>query len=109
MTPADTLLQAYRRGNIAEISEAEVAHQDERLAAYGDRRSVHHADPPGYRDAFYRVLDEQAAEPQEHRISLLQSNQSELVLHDLCIANPDGQVLIEGVAGEAIRCDDGHA
>ncbi|MBP8172142.1 MAG: ABC transporter ATP-binding protein/permease, partial [Pseudomonas sp.] len=44
-----------------------------------------------------QVLDEQAAEPQEHRISLLQSNQSELVLHDLCIANPDGQVLIEGL------------
>lgn len=42
-----------------------------------------------------QVLDEQAAEPQEHRISVLQSNQSELVLRDLCIANPDGQVLIE--------------
>lgn len=44
-----------------------------------------------------QVLDEQAAEPQEYRINLRQSNQSELVLRDLCIANPDGQVLIEGL------------
>ena len=42
------------------------------------------------------LLDEQAAEPQEHRINLLQSNQHELVLRDLCIANPDGLVLLEG-------------
>jgi putative ATP-binding cassette transporter len=41
-------------------------------------------------------LDEQAGEPQEHRISVLQSNQHELVLRDLCIANPDGLVLLEG-------------
>ena len=61
MTAADTLLQAYRRGDLSEVAAAEVAHQDDRLAAYGDRRAVHHADPPGYRDAFYRVLDEQAA------------------------------------------------
>ncbi|HRL92827.1 MAG TPA: ABC transporter ATP-binding protein/permease [Pseudomonas sp.] len=44
-----------------------------------------------------QTLDEQAAEPQEHRISVLQSNQSELVLRDLCIASPEGQVLIEGL------------
>ncbi len=67
MTPADTLLRAYQRGNLTEISAAEVAFQDERLAAYGDRRSVHHADPPGYRDAFYRVLDEQAAIEEQAR------------------------------------------
>jgi putative ATP-binding cassette transporter len=43
-----------------------------------------------------QLLDEQAGEPQEHRISVLQSNQHELVLRDLCIANPDGLVLLEG-------------
>lgn len=67
MTTADTLLRAYQHGNLAEISEAEVAYQDERLAVYGDRRSVHHADPPGYRDAFYRVLAEQAAIEEQAR------------------------------------------
>jgi len=61
MTAADALLRAYQRGDLAEISEAEVAYQDEALAAYGPRRAVHHSDPPGYREAFYRVLDEQAA------------------------------------------------
>ena len=61
MTSTDTLLQAYRRGNIAEISEAEVAHQDERLAAYGDVGALLHAEPPGYAVAFQRVMDEQAA------------------------------------------------
>ena len=43
-----------------------------------------------------QVLDEQASEPQEHRISVAQSNQHELVLRDLCIANPDGLILLEG-------------
>lgn len=42
-----------------------------------------------------QLLDEQAAEPQEHRITLLQSNRHELVLRDLCIANPDGLILLE--------------
>ncbi|MFZ6049292.1 ABC transporter ATP-binding protein/permease [Pseudomonas sp. CR3202] len=42
-------------------------------------------------------LEELAAEPQADRISLVQSNKPELVLRDLCIANPDGQVLIEGL------------
>jgi putative ATP-binding cassette transporter len=44
-----------------------------------------------------QLLDEQAAKPQEHRINLTQSNQNELVLRDLCIANPDGLVLLEGL------------
>lgn len=43
------------------------------------------------------LLDEQAAVPQEHRISLAQSNQAELVLRDLCIASPEGLILIEGL------------
>lgn len=43
------------------------------------------------------LLEERVAEPQEHRISLAQSNQTELVLRDLCISNPDGQILIEGL------------
>lgn len=43
-----------------------------------------------------QVLDEQASEPQEHRISVAQSTQHELVLRDLCIANPDGLILLEG-------------
>ncbi|MBX9755531.1 MAG: ABC transporter ATP-binding protein/permease, partial [Pseudomonadaceae bacterium] len=43
-----------------------------------------------------QVLDEQASEPQEHRISVAQSNQHELVLRDLCIANPDGLILLVG-------------
>ncbi|WP_251702210.1 ABC transporter ATP-binding protein/permease [Metapseudomonas boanensis] len=42
-------------------------------------------------------LEEQAAEPQDHRISLAKSNQSELVLRDLCISNPDGKILIQGL------------
>ncbi|WP_280349641.1 ABC transporter ATP-binding protein/permease [Pseudomonas sp. BN414] len=41
-------------------------------------------------------LEDQAAQPQ-HRICLTQSQQAEIVLRDLCIANPDGQVLIEGL------------
>jgi putative ATP-binding cassette transporter len=44
-----------------------------------------------------QLLDEQAAQPQEHRISVTQSSQHELVLRDLCIVNPDGLVLIEGL------------
>ena len=61
MTPADILLRAYQGGNLSEISEAEVAHQDERLAAYGDVGALLHAEPPGYAVAFQRVMDEQAA------------------------------------------------
>ena len=61
MTTAEALLHAYRRGDLAEISEAEVAHQDERLAAYGDVGALLHAEPPGYTTAFQRVMDEQAA------------------------------------------------
>ncbi|NWL77460.1 ABC transporter [Pseudomonas taiwanensis] len=41
-------------------------------------------------------LEDQDAQPQ-HRICLAQSQQAEIVLRDLCIANPDGQVLIEGL------------
>ena len=67
MTAADALLRAYQRGDLAEISEAEVAYQDERLAAFGPRRAVHHADPPGYREAFYRVLDEMRAIEEQAR------------------------------------------
>ncbi|WP_342247220.1 ABC transporter ATP-binding protein/permease [Pseudomonas sp. OTU5201] len=43
------------------------------------------------------LLEERAAVRQEHRISLAQSNQAQLVLRDLCISNPDGKVLIEGL------------
>ena len=60
MIPAEALLRAYQRVTLAEISEAEVAHQDERLAAYGDVGSLLHAEPPGYAAAFQRVMDEQA-------------------------------------------------
>lgn len=45
-----------------------------------------------------QLLDEQAAQPQEHRISVAQSTQHELVLRDLCIANPDGLILLEGLS-----------
>ncbi len=41
-------------------------------------------------------LEDQAARPQ-NRICLAQSQQAEIVLRDLCIANPDGQVLIDGL------------
>ena len=61
MIPAEALLRAYQRGTLAEISEAEVAHQDERLAAYGDVGALLHSEPPGYAAAFQRVMDEQAA------------------------------------------------
>ena len=67
MTTADTLLQAYRRGDLAEISAAEVAHQDDRLAPYGDVGALLHADPPGYAVAFQRVMDEQAAIEEQAR------------------------------------------
>ncbi len=43
------------------------------------------------------LLEEQVAASQEHRINLAQSSRAELVLRDLCIANPDGQILIEGL------------
>jgi len=43
------------------------------------------------------LLEARAVEPQEHRISLTQSNRAELVLRDLCICNPDGQILIEAL------------
>lgn len=42
-------------------------------------------------------LEEQGGEPQGHRINLTQSQKTEMVLRDLCISNPDGQVLIEGL------------
>ena len=67
MTLADTLLQAYRRGDLSEISEAEVAHQDERLAAYGDVGALLHAEPPGYAAAFQRVMDEMRAIEEQAR------------------------------------------
>lgn len=67
MTPANTLRQAYRRGNLSEISEAEVAHQDDRLAPYGDVGALLHAEPPGYAAAFQRVMDEQAAIEEQAR------------------------------------------
>lgn len=58
MTAADALLQAYQHGYPAEIEAAETAYQDAALAVYGDRRAVHHAEPPGYAAAFARVMDE---------------------------------------------------
>ena len=67
MTPADILLRAYQGGNLSEISEAEVAHQDDRLAVYGDRESLLHAEPAGYPLAFRRVMDEQAAIEEQAR------------------------------------------
>lgn len=42
-------------------------------------------------------LEEQATQRHEHRISLAQSNQAQLVLRDLCISSPNGKVLIEGL------------
>ncbi|WP_330115491.1 SbmA/BacA-like family transporter [Pseudomonas sp. JS3066] len=42
-------------------------------------------------------LEEQGNEAQAHRINLAQSPKTEMVLRDLCISNPDGQVLIEGL------------
>lgn len=42
-------------------------------------------------------LEEEDAEPPPHRIHMAQWNQTELVLSDLCIANPDGQALVEGL------------
>ncbi|MCO6057593.1 ABC transporter ATP-binding protein/permease [Pseudomonas sp. MOB-449] len=41
-------------------------------------------------------LEAQSAETQQ-RINLAQSQQAEMVLRDLCISSPDGQVLIEGL------------
>ncbi|QEY62846.1 ABC transporter ATP-binding protein/permease [Metapseudomonas lalkuanensis] len=41
-------------------------------------------------------LEDQAAQPQD-RICVAQSQQAEIVLRDLCIATPDGQVLIDGL------------
>ena len=67
MTAADTLLQAYRRGDLSEVAAAEVAHQDDRLAVYGDRESLLHAEPAGYPLAFRRVMDEQAAIEEQAR------------------------------------------
>jgi hypothetical protein len=58
MTPTQALLHAYQTGDIAQIAEAEVAYQDDRLAAFGPRRAVHHAEPAGYEQAFARVMDE---------------------------------------------------
>jgi len=54
----DALLLAYQRGYPKEIEAAETAYQDERLAVYGDRRAVHHAEPAGYEQAFTRVMEE---------------------------------------------------
>ncbi len=67
MTTATTLRRAYRRGNLAEISEAEVAYQDDRLAPYGDVCALLHAEPAGYPLAFRRVMDEMAAIEEQAR------------------------------------------
>lgn len=67
MTTADTLLRAYQQGNLSEISEAEVAYQDERLAPYGDVGALLHAEPAGYPLAFRRVMDEMAAIEEQAR------------------------------------------
>ena len=58
MTPAQALLHAYQTGDIAQIAEAEVAYMDAALAPYGDVVRLLHSEPPGYEDAFLRVMDE---------------------------------------------------
>ena len=61
------LPQAIRKPLAAEISAAEVAHQDERLAPYGDVGALLHAEPAGYPLAFRRVMDEMAAIEEQAR------------------------------------------
>jgi hypothetical protein len=58
MTPTQALLNAYQTGDIAEIAEAEVAYMDAALAPYGDGGRLLHSEPPGYEDAFLRVMGE---------------------------------------------------
>lgn len=58
MTPAQALLQAYQTGGVFTIAEAEVAYMDAALAAYGDVGRLLHSEPPGYEDAFLRVMGE---------------------------------------------------
>ena len=60
MTPAQALLQAYQTGDVLTIAEAECEYMDAALAAYGDVGSLLHAEPPGYADAFLRVMDDMA-------------------------------------------------
>ena len=58
MTPAQALLQAYQTGDVLTIAEAECEYMDAALAAYGDVGSLQHSEPPGYADAFLRVMGE---------------------------------------------------
>lgn len=60
MTPAQTLLQAYRTGDVLRIAEAECEYMDAALAVYGDAGSLLHAEPPGYAERFAEVMDEMA-------------------------------------------------
>ena len=58
MPPAQDLLQAYQTGDVLTITEAECEYLDAALAAYGDVGSLLHVEPPGYADAFLRVMGE---------------------------------------------------
>ena len=58
MTLTQALLHAYQTGDIAQIAEAEVAYMDAALAPYGNVGRLRHSEPPGYEDAFLRVMDE---------------------------------------------------
>lgn len=42
-------------------------------------------------------LEERSRQPMEHRIELRPGRPSELVFRELCLANPDGEILIEGL------------
>ena len=61
MTLAQALAEAYRSGNLTTISEAEVAYQNDALRAYGDVGALLHSEPPGYEQAFLRVMGEMQA------------------------------------------------
>ena len=61
MTPTQALAEAYRTGDLTTISEAEVAYQDAALRAYGDVGALLHSEPPGYEQAFARVMGEMQA------------------------------------------------
>ena len=61
MTPAQALAEAYRTGDLTTIANAEIAYQDDALRAYGDVGSLLHSEPPGYEQAFLRVMGEMQA------------------------------------------------
>jgi putative ATP-binding cassette transporter len=48
-------------------------------------------------------LDTEARSPDQHRIAITQSSQARLVIEDLCIAEPSGQILLEHFSAEIRR------